>query len=218
MAQTKRNGTRKTRDQFARTRIPTLGYYFIVTDTKETEQNYLQGLKESIPQELQGKLVIKVVKTRTKKLVEEAKNLASLHPQYGQLWIVFDRDQVEDFDEIIQKAKANGIQVGWSNPCIEVWFHAYFGTMPTYQTSVECCAGFSRTYQMAIKQKYAKADPELYKKLTRFGDETNAIQLARQKYEEHRRNGKSKPSAMCPCTMVHLLVEEIKSKIKGGEK
>ncbi len=37
MAQTKRNGTRKTRDQFARTRIPTLGYYFIVTDTKETD-------------------------------------------------------------------------------------------------------------------------------------------------------------------------------------
>lgn len=73
MAQTKRNGTRKTRDQFARTRIPTLGYYFIVTDTKETEQNYLHGLKESIPQELQGKLVIKVVKTKTKKLVEEAK-------------------------------------------------------------------------------------------------------------------------------------------------
>ncbi len=70
---------------------------------------------------------------------------------------------------------------------------------------------------MAVKQKYAKADPDLYKKLIRFGDEKTAIHLARQKYEEHRRNGKNKPSEMCPCTTVHLLVEEIKSKIRKEE-
>lgn len=54
-----RNGKRKTREQLSKRRVPELGYYFIVTDTKETEQNYLLGLRDSIPKELQGKLVIK---------------------------------------------------------------------------------------------------------------------------------------------------------------
>ena len=30
-------------------------------------------------------------------------------------WIVFDRDQVQGFDEIIAEAVSKGIQVGWSN-------------------------------------------------------------------------------------------------------
>ena len=48
-----RNGKRKTREQLSKRRVPELGYYFIVTDTKETEQNYLLGLRDSIPKELQ---------------------------------------------------------------------------------------------------------------------------------------------------------------------
>ena len=49
--------------------------------------------------------------------------------EYRIPWIVFDRDQVQGFDEIIAKAEREGIQVGWSNPCFEIdvcifWFHA----------------------------------------------------------------------------------------------
>lgn len=40
MANLERNGSRKIRGQLFKQRIPKLGYYFIVTDTKETEQNY----------------------------------------------------------------------------------------------------------------------------------------------------------------------------------
>lgn len=112
MASSERNGNRKMRSQLSKRRIPELGYYFIVTDTKETEQNYMFGLRNSIPPELQGKLVIKVIKTKTKNLVEEALNLASLNPQYGEIWIIFDRDQVQNFDGIISEAIAKGINVG----------------------------------------------------------------------------------------------------------
>lgn len=103
MSKSDRCGKRKTREQTARRRIPELGYYFIVTDTKETEQNYMYGLRDSIPTILQGKLVIKVVKTKTNNLVDEALNLASLNPQYGEPWIIFDRDQVQNFDNIISE-------------------------------------------------------------------------------------------------------------------
>ena len=72
MPRVERNGKRKTRDQMSKRRVPELGYYFIVTDTKETEQNYMLGLRDSIPKELQGKLVIKVVKTATKDQIGRA--------------------------------------------------------------------------------------------------------------------------------------------------
>lgn len=212
MSSVERNGKRKTRDQLLKRKTPDLGYYLIVTDTKETEKNYISGLRDSMPEHLRGKLVIKVVQKKTKDLVKEASNFASLHPQYGEPWIVFDRDQVKDFDEIIAQADACDINVGWTNPCIEEWFSAYFGTMPTYAGSVACCDGFATTFERASGQKYAKADSEIYMKLNRFGDEQRAIEIAAQKFEEHKRNGKDKPSDMSPCTTMHLLVGEIKEK------
>ena len=213
MAHTERTGKRKTREQISKQRIPELGYYFIVTDTKETEQNYMYGLRDSIPKDLQGKLVIKVIKTKTQKLVEEALNLASLNPQFGEIWIVFDRDQVQNFDKIISEALSKGINVGWTNPCIEEWFHAYFGSMPTYRDSVVCCESFAHVFERIVKQKYDKSDPSIYDKLNRLGNECEAIRIAEQKMCEHERNGRDKPSEKCPGTTVHLLVGEIKSKI-----
>lgn len=218
MANLERNGIRKIRGQLFKQRIPKLGYYFIVTDTKETEQNYMFGLRNSIPPELQGKLVIKVVKTKTKNLVEEALNLASLNPQYGEIWIVFDRDQVQNFDEIISEAITKGINIGWTNPCIEEWFSAYFGAMPTYANSVSCCNGFEQIFERNAHQKYVKSDLAIYEKLNRFGNEEKAIRIAAQKMHDHRIQGKYKPSEQIPGTTVHLLVDEIKSKINQKEK
>ncbi len=43
MPRGERNGQRKTREQLTKRRVPELGYYFIVTDTKETEHNYMYG-------------------------------------------------------------------------------------------------------------------------------------------------------------------------------
>ncbi len=209
-----RNGKRKTREQLSKRRIPKLGYYFIVIDTKETEQNYMIGLRESIPKELQGKLVIKVCKAKTVELVNEALNMASLQPQYGEPWIVFDRDRVKGFNQIISLAKEKGINVGWSNPCIEIWFSAYFGAMPAYQDSVSCCGGFEESYLKITGQNYQKSDVEIYSKLCRFGDEKQAFVIAKQKLQENQRNGRTAPSQMCPATTVFALVEEIKNKIE----
>ena len=86
--------------------------------------------------------------------------------------------------------------------------------MPTYQDSVACCNGFEKAFKQASGQKYIKSDSAIYEKLNRFGNEEKAIQLAQQKLEEHKANCKDKPSEMCPCTTVHCLVKEIKSKVE----
>lgn len=212
-----RDGRRKTRDQTLKRRTPELGYYLIVTDAKETEQNYVLGLRDAIPKELQGRLVIKVSKAKTAGLVDEALSLASLQPQYGEPWIIFDRDQVKTFNQIIDKANAKGINVGWSNPCIEIWFSAYFGSIPSHVYSTACLDGFRHTFFRNSGQEYNKTDKSIYLKLCRFGDEKKAIDLAKKKMNEHSLNCVTKPSAMCPATTIHLLVDEIKDKIERNK-
>jgi len=212
-----RNGQRKFRTIGSRSKDPDLGYYLIVTDTKETERNYIKGLKESIPEELRRRLVIKVTQTETKDLVNETLNLAALQPQYSEPWIIFDRDQVKNFDDIIKKAENSGIKVAWSNPCIEIWFSTYFNEMPVSQTSTACCSDFSKIFKDKVKQRYLKSDDKIYHKLYKYGNEELAIKLAENKLKEQVRNEVKKYSEMCPATTVHRLIKDIREKIEKNE-
>lgn len=213
MARPDRTGKRKSRETF-RTRVPDLGYYFIVTDAKETEGNYLYGLRDSLPKELQGRIVIKVSKAKTQELVKTCKEQAALEPQYGQPWIIFDRDRVVNFDEIIKNAQKERVNVGWSNPCIEIWFDAYFGKMHSYNDSVICCRKFAETFEQRTGREYHKNSSQIYALLNRFGDEDQAIQIAEKRFHGYVQSGEKKSSEMCPCSTVYKLVSEIKEKAK----
>ncbi len=207
-----RAGKRKNRNNLAGTRVPELGYYLIVTDTEETEKNYFDGLRSIIPKELKDRLVIKVEKAKTIELVERAIELADVEPQYRIPWIVFDRDQVKEFDEIIRIAEKNNINTGWSNPCFEIWMYSYFGEMPAIQESYTCCDQFARKFKNITGKKYLKNDRNIYQKLVQYGDEEKAFKVAKQCCKKCIEDGKRKPSDMWPASMVHLLVEEILKK------
>lgn len=208
-----RAGKRKDRNKKIEVRVPKLGYYLIVTDTNETERNYFEGLRDKIPAELKDHLVIKVEKAKTAELVERALELAGQDSQYRMPWIVFDRDEVKGFDEIIQAAEKHHVGVGWSNPCFEIWLYAYFGEMPVLAESCVCCERFAEKFEKVTRQKYNKSDKKIYKKMKQFGDEEGAIKLAERYTRQHLENGKKKPSEMLPGSKVYQLVEEILGKI-----
>lgn len=171
MARKDRTGNRKTREQRKQFKVPELGYYLIVTDTEATERCFFTGLHQALPEDVRNKLVIKVVETKTRAMIDKCLELTAYDAQYRIPWIVFDRDQVQGFDEIIKEAEDKGIQVGWSNPCFEIWMYAYFGSMPAIQDSWACCSDFGRVYETKTGQKYSKADEQMYGKLCKAGDE-----------------------------------------------
>lgn len=215
MAKADRNGKRKGRDSF-RKRVPDLGYYFIVTDTRKTEENYMYGLRDSLPDNLKGRIVIKVSNVKTDKLVNACKEQAALEPQYGEPWIVFDRDRVIHFDQIIENAEKEGVNIGWSNPCIEIWFDTYFGKMHSYQDSVTCCREFANTFEKKTGQEYKKSSNQIYTMLNRYGNEMEAIRIAESLHVQYLRDGINKPSEMCPCTTVYKLISEIRKKVESS--
>ncbi len=212
MAREDRMGNRKPRQQRLIQRVPDLGYYLIVTDTKGTERCYFNGLQDHLPTDIKDRLVIKVIETSTVNLIEKCLEYTAYDAQYREPWIIFDRDQVKDFDHIIALAFKNQINVGWSNPCFEIWMHAYYGYMPSIENSWNCCSKFSQLYEKKTGQKYDKADTTIYKRLKETGDEDKAIRVAELRLREQHDLKKTKPSEMCPCTTVHMLVSELRGK------
>lgn len=214
MAKKDRTGNRKKRDQRIKKRIPKMGYYLVVTDTEATERCYFNGLHDNLPEDMKSKLVIKVIETKTKNLIEKCKEMTAYDAQYRIPWIVFDRDKVPNFDRIIKDAKKADINVGWSNPCFEIWMFGYFENMPAIQESWTCCSKFGELYKKKTGQEYSKADKDMYQRLIKFGEEEKALNRAKQKYQQCIQNGNTVPSRMCPCTTVHELVGEIRQKSK----
>lgn len=209
----RRAGKRKDRNQRMGQRIPELGYYLIVTDTEETEKNYFEGLRDSIPAELKERLIIKVEKAKTVELVKKALELVGKESQYRIPWIVFDRDRVKGFDEIIWTAEKNGVHAGWSNPCFEIWMYAYFGEMPAIRESYTCCDRFADKFEKVTGKKYYKNDTDIYRKLVQYGDFQQAVVLAERSLKKCMDDGKKLPSEMWPACMVQRLVSEIYSKV-----
>lgn len=136
---------RISRNRMVETRQPLLGCYYIYTDTEATEKNYFQGLRNKLPENIKRRLKLSVIKVKQDKFIDKIKQDRSYTPQLiEKYWIVFDRDEVQDFDKIITMAEKEGIEVGWSNPCFEIWMHSYFGEMPFSETSIRCCKNFEQ--------------------------------------------------------------------------
>ena len=80
-------------------------------------------------------------------LAEQALELTNKDPQVRMPWVIFDRDKVKNFDNIISYGKNRGVGVGWSNPCFEIEMYAYFGEMPVIEKSVKCCEEFADKFE-----------------------------------------------------------------------
>ena len=82
MAKKDRTGNRKKRDQRKQFKVPELGYYLIVTDTEATECCFFTGLHQALPEDVRNKLVIKVVETKTRTMIDKCLELTAYDAQY----------------------------------------------------------------------------------------------------------------------------------------
>lgn len=206
-----RDGSRKKRKiQF---RPLKLKHYLIVTDGEKTEKNYFEGLRNYLPEEARRKIRLKVIKAKNaNKLIEKCHEVQAQNEQFSETWLVFDRDRVPQFDQIIRQASADGIETAWSNACIEVWFSAYFGNPLSVIESTTCCKKFGDIYKKNTSHEYKKSNPDIYKMLYENGDEELAIRRS-----ENRRKSKTKdnrPSDRVGCTEVDRLVKAIRENTK----
>ena len=189
------------------------GAYLIITDTEKTEKNYFEGIKNIIPGNLKNDLQIKIYSNKAlSKIIDFAAEQRNKDERFRDIWLVFDRDEVKNFDKLIEEAKENKMNVGWSNPCFEIWLMSYFQLSKNIEESQKCCETFEKIFKENTGKKYKKSEEKIYNILCENGDENRAIERAREKYHQVRKDY-SQPSKMIGCTTVYKLVEELKKKI-----
>ena len=189
------------------------GAYLIVTDTEKTEKYYFEGIKNIIPDSLKNDLQIKIYSNKAlSKIIDFAAEQRNKDERFRDIWLVFDRDEIKNFDRLIEKAKESKMNVGWSNPCFEIWLMSYFQNPKNINDSQKCCETFEKIFKENTDKNYEKSEEKIYNILCKKGDENKAIQRAREKYHQVRKEY-SQPSKMIGCTTVYKLVEELKKKI-----
>lgn len=172
----------------------------IICEGTKTEPQYFEAF------DLNKELIdVKVIGTgkNTDSLVKHAidlKEKADKNIPYSHVWCVFDRDsfQAQQFNQAIQRAVSNGIQVAYSNEAFEFWYILHFEYLQ---------AGLNREkYKNKLtghlKKEYKKNDPGIYQQL--LDKQPKAIKWAQMLIDE--KGSKHNPEKDNPCTNVHRLV------------
>ena len=182
----------------------------ILTDGKETDYNYFNGIKEILSEKNTKRIQLKILRDiKTQDLISTAKEERNNEPNYYEVWLVLDCDQrASDLDRIVSEASKADIHVGWSNPCIEIFFACYFGSVPSWSSSKECISKFKALFLRKTKMEYKKNDRNIYPKLRQYGNEKTALKFASQRTEESRKNSVTpkKVSSLFPGTHLFVLV------------
>ena len=198
----------RTRQQIVR--------FLIVCEGEKTEPNYFKSLindkysevrKEKIRGE--GRSTCALVR-RTLEIKNELEKTRQL--RFDRVWVVFDKDDFNDFNEAIKMAEDLNFKSAWTNEAFELWYYLHFQYLDTgvtrqdYIVKLETEIRKHAGYEM---YKYKKNDPEIYDILNLLGNEDfakkSAVRLRKlfsndNDYKEHK-----------PCTKVDLLVNELEN-------
>ncbi len=176
--------------------------FLIVCEGKKTEPNYFE--KFPIPPD--SIITVEGLGMNTDTLVEKTIELKS-ERKYDQVWAVFDRDVFppEHFNNALRLAKANNIQVAYSNEAFELWYYLHFHYLETGITREDYCKRIGQT--SFLGHKYVKKSKTIYDEL--LGRQSTAIQNAKRLLAQYN---PSNPVSDKPSTTVHLLVEQLNRK------
>ena len=192
--------------------------YLIVCEGKKTEPNYFNGLKKKINEKYGNKvdvlipnIDIKGTGMNTTSLVKYTqKTVNHANKVYGQVWVVFDKDDYNDeqFNSAIDNCNYN---VAWSNPNFELWLLAHFKKVSRYVSKDDVLQELSKKFQKKGLGDYTKNDTNIFDKVTGEGKLHTAIKNC-EYMEELNKDGQA--SQRNPMTKVYKIVDGLKEYLE----
>ncbi len=215
---------RKTRQKERKieTREPKPNSFLIVCEGKCTEPNYFSGLADYINSKYgesinvqkpeinpigEGKCTVSLVN-------EAAKIVARSRIMYSQRWIVFDKDEFDDFDDAINLCNKWEFNAGWSNQSFEYWLYLHFYYSDSALHRNEWFDKLNQIFksELKIENGYNKNDLKLFEHVTVNGGLRRAINNA-ERVDMSYPDGMP-PSRRDPCTRVYKLLRELEPWIE----
>ena len=187
--------------------------FLIVCEGTKTEPYYFETLVQGSMSDVR-KEDIQGVGMGTVALIKETKAIKhdlekKNNMQFDRVWVVFDKDDFQDFNQAIAMAKELGYGSAWSNEAFELWYCLHFAYLNTAIKRSAYITMIENTLKLKTGNnnfKYTKGNPDNYRLLQQYGDENMAKQHAASlrrlfigtNYASHN-----------PCTMVDKLVDEL---------
>ena len=187
--------------------------FLIVCEGTKTEPHYFEALINNyisavreVTIEGEGRATVALVdRTLEIKTELERKNAMS----FDRVWVVFDKDDFDDFNDAIKKAHKLGFQSAWTNEAFELWYYLHFEYLDTGISREDYIEKLEEAFRNKTGDsgfRYRKGNPDIYQMLQQYGREDLAKRFAQQlralyigtNYATHK-----------PCTMVDKLVEEL---------
>lgn len=187
--------------------------FLIVCEGTKTEPHYFEALIDNhisavreVMIEGEGRATIALVdRTLEIKTELEHKNAMS----FDRVWVVFDKDDFNDFNEAIEKAHKLGFKSAWTNEAFELWYYLHFEYLDTGISRLAYIEKFQKFFRKQIGDKsfkYQKGNPKIYSLLQQYGSEELAKRYAKKLRELYTDTDYAKHK---PCTMVDKLVEDL---------
>lgn len=205
-------------------KLPKANSYLIVTEGARTEPLYFKGMQKLIQAKVGG--VVDVIEqplidvhgegSSTVRLVEIADQIVKdAKIIYQNVWIVFDKDDFDDFDQAIQEAIDRGYHVAWSNQSFEYWLYLHFYYSDSALHRYEWNAKLDEIFKKNNlgDGTYKKNYDDIYSLVDRCDGVTDAIKHAKRRMAEFEK-GEYRPSEYDPGTMVYKLVESLKAYLE----
>jgi len=204
-------------------KLPKVNSFLIVTEGERTEPLYFNGIKDLIQLKIGGNIDVIEIPTidihgegrstgslidKTDEIVKKAKII------YQNIWVVFDKDDFEDFDKAIKSGLEKGYKVAWSNQSFEYWIYLHFN----YSDSALHRNEWNKKLDDIFRQnnlkdgKYKKNYEDIYNLLNLYDGVNTAIKNAKRRMSDFS-NERDIPSEYNPGTMVYKLVEELRRYI-----
>lgn len=191
----------------------------IVCEGQKTEPNYFKALIGNHYSEVRDvEAEIRGQGCSTCALVERAKEIRDdLEKErelgFDRIWVVFDKDDFDDFNRAIDLAKSYGFGCAWTNEAFELWFLLHFQYLDVPISRDAYISKLEKLIQKRLNDnsfRYNKNDPSFYNILKDHGDGILAKECAKRLRSNHKDKDYANHN---PCTRVDLLVEELENPL-----
>lgn len=198
---------------------PRADSFLIVTEGKRSEPLYFKGLQQLIRDKIGGVVNIveaPIIEIRgegcstgklieiTDRIVKDAKII------YQNIWVVFDKDDFEDFDQAIREGIQKGYHIAWSNQSFEYWLYLHFEYSDSALHRNEWNDKLDDIFhKMNLGEGvYKKNYQDIYDLVNRYDGVNTAIRNAKRRMADYKPET-CKPSEYDPGTNVYKLTEAL---------
>lgn len=190
--------------------------FLIICEGTKTEPNYFRSLLTDRHSDVLmtditgcGKSTCALVSEayRIQHKLESQKQLT-----YDRVWIVFDKDDFEDFHNAIVSCSQYNFHPAWTNEAFELWFYLHFQYLDTAVSRNDYIEKIEREIRIRSGNqsfKYNKGEKHFYELLKTYGNENNAKLYASRLRELH--SNKTNFNDHCPSTNIDTLITELEN-------